>query len=107
VDQQRKRELQHESLGRLREEIVAERAATLSRITRALEQRCSHVHALLAEIRADPEPPSDARRAAYETARRQAALWLWYLRVQREVNGLFDGDTLDERYPIPGPLREG
>lgn len=26
--------------------------------------------------------------------------------VQREVNGLYDGDTLDERYPIPGPFTD-
>ena len=106
MDRHRKRELQHRSLGRLRNEIAAERAAALTRITRTLERHCAHARDLWVEIRDNDDEPSSERCAAYEAARRQAGTYLWYLRVQREVNGLFDGDTLEERYAIPAPLEQ-
>ena len=107
MDRFRKQELRRESLARIGNEIVAERAASLARITNTLERQLARLDALRREIRSTTGAVPEHQLTAYETTRRRARTYLWYLKVQREVNGLFDGETLDARYPIPGPISDG
>lgn len=90
-----------ETIGRTELELRAERAACLARIARALEARL----ALLARLRDEAEKAAGEARAAirarYEEARREAELYVWYLKVQRAANGLRDDGLVDRMYPIP------
>jgi len=98
--------MQQDSLDRTRREMVAERAAALARITLTLQRQLERLEQMRLQI---PETRGAKRAkhlAAYEALRDKAEIWRWYLRVQREVNGLYDGDTLEERFPIPGPLAD-
>jgi len=84
--------------------MVAERAAALARITRTLERHLSQLHAMRQQIPPAERHGNTERVAAYEAVRRKTETWLWYLKVQREANGLVDGEELERRYPIPGPI---
>ena len=106
VDRHKKHELRKESLGRVRKEIVAERVATLARITRTLERQLSRLQRMRSQIPSIVGSKREKHLAAYEDLRCKAATYRWYLKVQREVNGLYDGDSLESQYPIPGPLKK-
>ncbi|MFP3941428.1 MAG: hypothetical protein ACLF0P_14105, partial [Thermoanaerobaculia bacterium] len=86
------------------QEIVAERAAALSRVSRGLERRIGHARALRREAQEAPRGPERERRAhEFNRARKDAATWLWYLIVQREANGLTDHSEIRKLYPLPEP----
>jgi hypothetical protein len=104
MDRHKRQELRKESLDRTRREITAERAAALARITRTLERQLSRLHKMRRDIPTILGSKREKHLAAYAALRDKAEVYRWYLKVQREVNGLYDGDTLEERYPIPGPL---
>jgi hypothetical protein len=104
MDRFKKQEMRRESLAKVRKEILAERAAALARITRTLERHLARLHYLRREVRSTRGAERETRRAAYEKTRGQARTYLWYLKVQREVNGLYDNEGLERRYRIPGPL---
>ena len=106
MDRHKKQELRRESLDRTRREMLAERAAALARITRTLERQLSRLHRMRRDIPTILGPKRKKHLATYAALRDKAEIYRWYLKVQREVNGLYDGDTLEERYPIPGPLTD-
>ncbi len=94
-----------EALGRTRGEIVGEMAASLGRTARVVEGHLATLRRLRAEIDCLSDDARSGRLEIYAEVRREAQRYLWYLRVQREVIGFTDDRTLDEAYPIPGPLR--
>lgn len=104
MDRHKKRELQRESLGKVRHEIVAERAAALARISRAFTRQIERLHLMREQIPGTLGPKRCKHAAAYEALRRKAETYRWYLKVQREVNGLYDGETFEASNPIPAPL---
>jgi hypothetical protein len=87
-------------LRRVEVEIAEEKAAALARIAGRLQQLIDEAASLRAEAAAG------GRRAigAYDTVRRQAQLYRWYLQVQREAVGLSRHDDLDAFYPVPPRL---
>ena len=106
MDRHKKAQMRKESLDRTRREMLAERAAALARITRTLERQLARLEQMRHHIPAITGSKRAKHLNAYEALRGKAEIWRWYLKVQREVNGLYDGDTLEERYPIPGPLAD-
>lgn len=93
------------------QEIVAERAAALSRVARGLERRIERAQDLRRSAEdAPPGPDREHRVAEFTRARGDAATWLWYLIVQREANGLTDHSEIRKLYPLPEPwttVRDG
>ena len=94
-----------EGLARLERELLAEKAAALSRIASSLE-------GLILELKRLDESRMESRgmqreemEAAREAALARARLFRWYLEVQREALGLLRHDRLDEFYPLPRSLR--
>jgi hypothetical protein len=89
---------------RVEEEFTRERAVALRRIG----ERLGELSAELARRRAATEGLGgrDRQRAreAYDTLRREARLYRWYLEVQREAVGVRGHRSLDEIYPPPEPL---
>jgi hypothetical protein len=106
VDRHKKNEMRRESLDRVRGEIVAERAAALARIGRTFARQVGRLEHMRREMANTAGAKRAKHLAAYEALRRKAETYRWYLKVQREVNGLYDGDTFESRYPIPGPLED-
>jgi hypothetical protein len=104
VDRFTKDQLRHESLGKTEKEIVAERAAALGRIGRNLEGHIAHLYLVRAEIEDLDGEKRTKKLQAYAAARRKAELHLWYLRVQREVNGFTDHRALEQTYRIPARI---
>ena len=105
MDRYTRNRRRQEALGETQKEIVAERAAALGRIGRRLESYISHLRLVQAEIEhLDGEKRIEKLRS-YAEAHRNAELYLWYLRIQREVNGFTDHSDLDQIYRIPGPIR--
>ena len=85
----------------LLEELQAERAAALARISRRLERLLEQLSATREQI-AQAGADDRARVVAeYRELRRQAVKYRWYLEVQREALGLRQHQKLDEFYPIP------
>lgn len=88
-------------------ELREEKAAALGRVTRRLEAALAALAAADQAVAAiapdDPARPELA--AARQHARREAARWLWYVRVQRECIGLVDHDQLMELYRVPREVR--
>ena len=84
------------------QELLSERASSLSRATARLEA------ALAALARADAAAaaaPSPARRAAREEALVEAAERLWFVVIQREAMGLRRHEVLYEVIRVPGEVR--
>lgn len=95
---------QAESFARTRDEINAEKAAALARIAGTLQGCITRLHDLRDRAgHLDGKALADAQRA-YGRTREKAKLYLWYLRIQREVLGFTDNRHLEEVYPIPGRL---
>ncbi len=90
-----------ETVGQTEHELRVERAACLARIGRALEARLAVLARLRDEADREVGELRPAWRARYERARREAEVYLWYLKVQRAANGLHDDRLVDRMYPIP------
>lgn len=89
------------------QEIVAERAAALSRVSRGLERRIDRARTLRHEAEeAPPGPERERRTDDFTRAREDAATWLWYLIVQREANGLTNHTEIRKLYPLPAPFAD-
>ena len=106
MDRRKKQELRKESLGKVRDEILAERAAALARISRTFRRQVERLDFMRSQIPAVVGPKRAKHRAAYEALRCKAETYRWYLKVQREVNGLYDGEGFEREHPIPGPLED-
>lgn len=82
-------------------EILEEKAATLSRLTRAFEEALAAWRAAEAE--------AEAGRPATETLRKrlfdEAADALWHFVVQREICGLRNTEAVLREYDVPAALR--
>ena len=76
MDRSTKVRLQHESLGKTENEIVAERAAALGRIGRSLEGNIARLHRVRAEIKALDGEKRIEKLRTYAAARRNAELFL-------------------------------
>ena len=94
-----------ESFALVERELQEERAAALVRIATTLESLVERLKAVRAEIAAQAEPARSERVGAYESIRRDAKRYRWYLEVQRESVGFLRHDVLDEIYPIPGSIQ--
>src|SRR5947209_4011800 len=93
-----------EGLARTEAEIRAEKAAALARIARTLEALLDELARRREEMGGLAGPDRGRAAAAYATLREQAALYRWYLVVQREALGLFRHEEVDRHYPLPEPL---
>jgi hypothetical protein len=79
-------------------EIAQEKAATLGRLGRQLEEA-------LAALRAfDAEPPAGDRRAARGVLVAEAGMVLWQFIVQREALGMRDVRQVLRAYQVPGEV---
>jgi len=85
-------------------ELNQERIAALSRISRTLESLIDQLNDLRRQFTLDLLNASD-HRGRYETLRRKATEYRWFLEVQREALGIRQHAALDEFYRVPGPLQ--
>jgi len=74
---------------------ASDRAASLARVARRLEQALAALRAFDAE---------GGRRAAREELVEIAAEWLWFYVVQREALGWYDHELAFRTYDVPGEL---
>lgn len=91
-------------LGHTEQELAAERAAALRRIAGTLETLLSDLATLRARFEMACPRDRAALRERYEGVRERAQEYRWYLRVQREANGLRRHDDVDAAYPVPSRL---
>ncbi len=84
-------------------EIVEEKAGTLARVAERLEASLRALEAI--EQRLAGAPGDGAALALREELLGEAAEWLWFLVVQREVVGATSHDALFEVYRIPAAVR--
>ena len=82
-------------LDRIDEDILGEKAATLSRLTRAFEAQIAHYHAVSTSL------DQEERRAELE----KLADRLWPFLICREAIGLKDTERLFRDYRIPPAVR--
>jgi hypothetical protein len=93
-----------EGLARTEAEIRAEKAAALARIGRTLEGLLADLARRREQMAGRAGPERGRAAADYAALREQAALYRWYLVVQREALGLSRHDEVDRHYPLPEPL---
>lgn len=89
----------------LEEEILAEKAASLFRVTARMEASLEALRSLDRELASTPSPPP-AKRQARARLLEEAAEWVWYFVVQRETLGLANPDSVFELYEIPHEVRQ-
>lgn len=95
-----------DSHAHLLQELVAERVAALSRISRTLEALLVELQASagrLAGLRGQDRSPELAH---HRDVRARAVKYRWYLEVQREVIGLRGNEDLDRFYRVPAAIEE-
>jgi uncharacterized protein (DUF1697 family) len=89
----------------IEQELIAEKASALARVTGQLEAALAAlVTADAAIVAASPEE-RDALVVKRQALREAARLQLWYLVVQREAIGLRDHESLYRYYRIPSELK--
>jgi hypothetical protein len=84
------------------QEILSERASSLSRATDRLEAALAD---LTGADAAAAQAPTAARRAARAEALAEAAERLWFVIIQREAMGLRRHEVLYEVVRVPGEVR--
>jgi len=93
-----------ESVGRVENEIRAEKAATLGRAGERLETALNELRAVAQRL-AGPldESRRDELRAAYRAARERVRTARLHLLIQREAIGLRNHRVVDQQFPEPAP----
>ena len=93
-----------ESVGRVENEIRAEKAAALGRAGERLEVALNELRDAAQKL---AEPLDEARRAelraAYQTARQRVRTARLHLLIQREAIGLRNHRVVDQQFPEPAP----
>jgi hypothetical protein len=89
-----------DAVGALEAELAQERAATLSRLTRAFEEALAAYKDYESAGRADRDHDADR-----ECLRENAARALWAFVVQREACGLRNTEAVLREYEVPAALR--
>lgn len=85
-------------------EIAQEKASTLGRLGRKLEETLGALHAFDAARREEADPQYDP--SARRTLVAEAGTALWNFIVQREVLGLRDGARVLRDYQVPDEVRD-
>ena len=89
---------QHDALLR---ELNEERAAALTRISRALESLIAQLHQARERVFAASAEERDQAVRTFTELRARAREYRWYLEVQREAIGMRHHHNLDDFYRIP------
>jgi hypothetical protein len=87
------------------QELIAEKASALARVTGQLEAALAALVAADAAIASAAAEEHDALIDRRQELREMARLQLWYLVVQREAIGLRDHEPLYRFYRIPAELK--
>ena len=93
-----------EGVGRVENEILAEKAAALGRAGERLEAALVELHAAaraLADTR--DESRRTELRSTYRAARERARTARLHLQIQREAVGLRHHRVVDQQFPEPSP----
>jgi hypothetical protein len=88
----------------LLQELAAERAEALSRISRTLERLIEQLRLSAGRLPTLEASDRATELANYRQLRREAMKYRWYLDVQRESIGLRYHESLDRYYAVPGPI---
>jgi hypothetical protein len=90
------------SLQSIEQEIAAEKAGSLFRVTSKMEAALEALRAMDREIAGAPSLQKKAQR---DLLFAEAAEYVWYFVVQREALGLLTPDAVFESYGIPAEVR--
>lgn len=87
----------------LAQEVMAEKAGTLARLTRKLDEALARLEGATRRLTADPE--DERLRSRQQLRLDEAAEALWHVVIQRELCGLRQHREFLDLLQVPAPVR--
>ena len=94
-----------EAFSRTEQDILREKAAVLARIGGRLARLLKDLDSIRERLETVPPEERPPLVAAFNDLRDEAERYRWYLMVQRDAVGFRRHGSLNQQYPIPGPIR--